>query len=298
MRLAVFLICLVGTIVASVFSDKLFGENSVFHASPTNNAFVNALYQAVPAVIQSVQIVTVSILVTVLVRLIMHRALHQNNRRITIAKLVNNLTHWVVAVVTLLAVLSVWGVNTTTLLAGAGIFTLIVGLGAQSLVADIVAGMFIVFEGDYQVGDIVIIDGWRGTVQEIGIRTTKLMDAGGNVRIANNSSITSVINQTQQISLAACTVSIAYGEHLPRVEEVIARNLPLLAESIPAIVDGPFYKGVTALGASGVDLLFTANCREEDLYQVQRDLNRALKLLFDENKITIPLPQIVVNRPD
>lgn len=194
-------------------------------------------------------------------------------------------------------VLHAWGVDTATLLASAGILTLIVGLGAESLVADIVAGIFMVFEGEFQVGDIVIINDWRGTVQEIGIRTTKIVDAGGNINIVNNSQITTVVNQTQEILQASVTVGVEYGESLPRVEIVIRDNLETIKEHIPAIIEGPYYKGVSALGASSVDLPFIAKCREEDIFQVQRDMNRELKLLFDANNIGIPFPQVVVNQP-
>ena len=78
---------------------------------------------------------------------------------------------------------------------------------------------------------------------------------------------------------------------------VIRDNLEKIREAIPAILDGPYYKGVDALGASSVDLLLVATCREEDIYQVQRDMNRELKLLFDANGISIPFPQIVLNQP-
>ncbi|MGN0789023.1 MAG: mechanosensitive ion channel family protein, partial [Christensenellales bacterium] len=190
-----------------------------------------------------------------------------------------------------------WGVNTATLLAGAGILTLVIGLGAQSLVSDIVAGMFIVFEGEFEVGDIVVINGWRGTVQEVGIRTTKIVDAGGNVNIVNNSQITSIINQTQEISVAKCEVGIEYGASIPKVEEVIKNNLDTIKNNIPAIIEGPYYKGVSALGESSVNLLLIAKCKEEDVYQVQRDMNREIKLIFDDNDINIPFPQVVLNQP-
>lgn len=178
-----------------------------------------------------------------------------------------------------------------------GVLSLVIGLGAQSLVADIIAGLFIVIEGEYQIGDIVIIDDWRGTVQEIGIRTTKIVDAGGNVKIINNSEVKSIVNQTQELSVAKAYIGIEYGESIPRVEIVIRDNLEKIKERIPAIVEGPYYKGVDALSASSVDLLFVAKCKEEDIYQVQRDLNRELKLMFDANNINVPFPQIVVNEP-
>lgn len=285
------------TVVAYVFSDYLFGEGSVFDRTVSSFEIVNLLYRAIPKVIKSVQVVSIALVVAIVVRIIMRKGFAKTNRGITIVKLLESFIRWVIAIVTVLALLSAWGVDTTTLLASAGILTLVIGLGAQSLVADIVAGMFIVFEGEYQVGDIVIINGWRGTVTEIGIRTTKIVDVGGNINIVNNSQISTVVNQTQNISVAKCYISIEYGESIPRVEAIVKANFDRIKKNIPGIIEGPFYKGVDALASSSVDLLFTAKCREDDLYQVQRDFNRELKLIFDENGINIPFPQIVLNRP-
>ena len=296
-KLLVLLLFTAATVVAFVFTNELFGESSVFNKTVSDNNFVNVLYHKIPALIRSVQIVTIAVLLSMLLRFIMHKGFAHSNRAITIVKLLESFVRWLIAIVAIMMVLHAWGVDTATLLASAGILTLVVGLGAESLIADIIAGIFMVFEGEFQVGDIVVINDWRGTVQEIGIRTTKIVDSGGNINIVNNSEITTVINQTQKISQASVTVGIEYGESLPRVEIVIRDNLDMIKEHIPAIIDGPFYKGVTALGASSVDLLFVAKCREEDIFQVQRDMNRELKLLFDANNIGIPFPQIVVNEP-
>ena len=285
------------TVAAFVFTNQLFGEDSVFNKAVSGNNFVNLLYQKIPTLIRSVQIVTIAVLLSLLLRFIMRKGFARSNRAKTIVNLLESFVKWVIAIVAIMMVLHAWGVDTATLLASAGILTLIVGLGAESLVADIVAGIFMVFEGEFQVGDIVIINDWRGTVQEIGIRTTKIVDAGGNINIVNNSQITTVVNQTQEISQASVTVGVEYGESLPRVEIVIRENLETIKEHIPAIIEGPYYKGVSALGASSVDLLFIAKCREEDIFQVQRDMNRELKLLFDANNIGIPFPQVVVNQP-
>ena len=181
------------------------------------------------------------------------------------------------------------------MLASAGVVTLIIGLGSQALVADILAGMFIVFEGDFQVGDIVVIDNWRGEVQSIGIRTTRLVDAGGNVKIVTNSDIKSIINQTKELSVAKCYVGVSYNDRIEYIEKVIADNIDKLKDKIPDIVEGPFYKGVAELSASSVDLIFVAKCHEKDIYQVQRDLNREIKIMFDDNNVNIPFPQVTVS---
>lgn len=292
-----FAIAIIGTITAFVFESQIFGEASVFNKAVSANGVVNTLYNKIPALIRSIQIITIAFAVALIFRAVMHKSFAKSKRGVTIIKLLESFLKWIIAVIAVLLVLGAWGVDTGTLLAGAGILTLVVGLGAQSLVSDIVAGVFMVFEGEFQVGDIVIINGWRGTVQEIGIRTTKIVDTGGNVNIVNNSEITTVINQTQEYSVAKCVIGIEYGESIPRVEIAVRDNLDKIKENIPAIIEGPFYKGVTELGASSVNLLFVAKCKEEDIFQVQRDMNRELKLLFDEYDINIPFPQVVLNQP-
>lgn len=188
------------------------------------------------------------------------------------------------------------GINTSTLLASAGLLTLIVGLGAQALVGDIIAGVFNVFESEFHVGDVITIGDWRGTVLEIGIRTTKVEDANQNIKIFNNAEIKGVINMTQHYSFVICDIGIDYNESLEYVENVLERELPLIANHIPEIENGPYYKGVVSLGDSSVVIRILAQCQEADSIQLKRDLNRELKLVFDRNNINIPFPQVVLHQ--
>ena len=221
-----------------------------------------------------------------------------NNSAKTTLLLLGNLLKYAAAIAFILVTLSIWGVDTTAIVTGSAVIALVIGLGCQSLIADIVAGIFMLFEGDIKVGDIVVIDGWRGTVQQIGLRRTKIEDAVGNINIVNNSSISNIINNTQDLSVAVVEVGTEYNESILRIEEVIEKALPEMKKHIPAIVDGPFYKGVSALGDSSVNIKLMAQCHEEDKYQVERDLNREIKLLFDANKINIPFTQVVLNQRD
>ena len=299
----------VATVLAFVFAPQIYGVKqgidaegkiiwnppSVFDTKVSENPILQYLYsQAIPNLIHTVQIVGVAVTLGVLLHLLAKITFH-TKKGITISKLIANFLKWVIAIAAVFFVMDAWGADTTTMIASAGVVTLIIGLGSQSLVADILAGIFIVFEGDFQVGDIVIIDGWRGEVISIGIRTTKLIDAGGNVKIVNNSEIKTLVNQTKELSVAKAYVSISYDTRIERVEAVIADNIGKMREAIPAIVDGPYYKGVSELGDSGVQLLFVAKCKEDDIYQVQRDLNRVIKIIFDDNSIEIPFNQIVVH---
>ena len=285
----------IATIVAFVFNEQIFGDSAVFKQTVSDNQVAQYLFgTGIPALIRTVEIVVIAILLNYLLQLLAKITFH-SKRAITIAKLILNIIKWLIAIVAFFFILAAWGASTTIMLASAGVLTLIIGLGSQAIVADILAGLFIVFEGDFQVGDIIIIDGWRGEVVSIGVRTTKLIDWGGNIKIVNNSDIRSIINQTQEYSVAVCYVSISYSERIEFVEKIISENIGKMKEKIPAIVEGPFYKGVSELADSAVVLLFLAKCKEEDIYQVQRDLNREIKILFDDNSINIPFPQVTVS---
>lgn len=294
-KIILLLILAAGTICSFVFHDYIFPADSIFNKGVSSSGFVNGLLAFVPKLIQAARIVTVILVITTITLFIINKALRKNQRQITVARLISNMIRVIVAVIIVISVLAIWGIDTTALITGAGVVTLIVGLGMQSLISDVVAGLFIVFENEFNVGDIVTIDGFRGTVVSIGIRTTKL-EALGNIKIVNNSDIRGVLNQTVNPSTAKALVDVEYGESLERVESVIKEKLPEI--EIDGVIGEISYDGVATLGASGVTLQFTANCYEGDIFAVQREMNKRLKIMFDENAIGIPFNQLVVHIPE
>jgi len=219
----------------------------------------------------------------------------KNNKTKTTILLLGNVAKYASAIAVIFIALAQWGIDTTAIATGAGVVTLIVGLGCQSMISDIVAGIFILFEGDIQVGDVIVVNGWRGTVLSIGLRRTQLIDSVGNVNIINNASITNVVNNTRELSIAVCEVGIEYDESIERVEKILKDNLSVMKEHIPAIVQGPFYQGVSSLGDSAVMIKIIAKVKEPDKFQTERDLNREIKLIFDANKVNIPYNQITIS---
>jgi len=190
------------------------------------------------------------------------------------------------------------GMDAGNLLASAGVLSLVIGFGAQSLVKDIIAGIFIVFEGEFRVGDIVTIGGYRGTVMDIGLRTTKIQSADGNIKIFNNSDISGVLNMTKETSLASARISIEYGQDIDYVEAVLFRELPTLRDVNPKILDGPDYGGVDKLGESGIELVVFARCFEKDVRSVSRFLNKELLRIFYRNNINVPFPNVTISDLD
>ncbi len=291
-KLTILLIMFIGTICSFVLHDYIFTAESVFNRGISDSQIVNTLLSLVPKIIQAIRVVTIILVITTVALGILNRAFKKNQRQITVVRLINSIVKCVATVIIVIAVLAIWGINTTALITGAGVVTLIVGLGMQSLISDVVAGLFIVFENEFNVGDIITIDGFRGTVTSIGMRTTKL-EAAGNVKIVNNSDIRGVLNQTINPSTAKVLIDIEYGESLERVEDVIQTQLPEI--EIEGIIGEINYDGVATLGASGVTLQFTAECHESDIFAVQREMNKRLKMMFDGNGIGIPFNQLVVH---
>lgn len=281
--------------VMVLFKDQFFADDSLFHfiLSCQWQKGIN-IFSITYCLLIVICVIEISLIFRKFIMWIAHSL---NAKGETICRLIDNFVKFATTICLFYFALSTFGVDTSTLVTSAGILTLIVGLGAQSLVSDILAGLFIVFEGEFQVGDIVTIDGYRGTVIEIGVRTTKVKEGAGNVKIFSNSSVKNVLNMTKDYSFVACDMSIEYNEDLHYVEKVLQEEFPNIKKKLPAIVDGPFYRGVSELADSAVIIKVIAKCTESDRVQLDRDLRRQLKLVFDKHNINIPFPQVVVNEP-
>ena len=222
--------------------------------------------------------------------------LPKETRARTVCSLTRSILSYAAVLLSVYFGLRALGVDLTASLASVGVVTLIIGFGAQSLIEDVLTGIFLIAEGRYNVGDILVLDDFRGKVVDISVRTTTIEDAGGNHKIINNSEIRNFQNRSQKTSLAVSTVSVGYDADLRAVEAVIADALPAIFEENRAVfLDVPQYIGVEELGESGVVLKFIVSATEENVFAARRALNRSLKLLFDEKGIDIPYPQLTVH---
>jgi small-conductance mechanosensitive channel len=249
-------------------------------------------------IIESLAIIVFVWIIVVLLRGLITILSRKGHRSETVGNLLKSIFKYGGVTVAIFLILSAWGVQTPTLLASAGILGLAISFGAQSLIEDVIAGLFIIFESQFALGDVVQIGDFRGTVIELGIRTTKFEDINGDIKILNNSDIRGAINTSSHLSPAICDISIGYGEDLLKVERIINDNLGKIKTNIPDISEGPYYRGVQSLSDSSVVIRIYAKALEPKKYQVVRDLNRQMKLIFDENQIQIPFPQIVVHNGD
>ena len=252
--------------------------------------------------IASLCILTLSI--SVVLRFLIGRLVKNKNvtKKIGVAfiELLGNLVKYVSYIVLIFLVLGALGVNTTEMVAGMGILALILGLGVTSLIEDIVAGIFIIAERLFDVGDIIVLDGFRGTVVSIGIRSTKIADVGNDVLTVRNSSIGSLVNLTDRVSSAAITLPIAPEEAIERVEEVMKNaHVETLAQKYPKMQFGPLALGVCGMTDKGVqNYLVVAGAKEEDKYEIERALFYEFKNICDKNDIKLGLPNATLEETE
>ncbi len=220
----------------------------------------------------------------------------ENRRAKTVTSIVANMLKYIAAIVIFCGVLTILGVNIATIIASIGVIALIIGFGAESLIADVVTGMFILLDNQYNVGDIIEVGGFRGTVSDIGIRTTCVTDPGGNVKIINNSDMKNILNRSDKNSKAVAVFPVPYDTDIPALEEKIPAMLDGIFEAHKDIFKAaPKYLGLEALSASSVDLKFIVEVDEKDIYSGARLLNRELFVGMRKLGVECPFQQVDIH---
>lgn len=215
-------------------------------------------------------------------------------RAATISHLFMACVKFVAICVAIFVCLYLIGFDARSLLTGAGPMSVVVGFGAQHLIADILSGIFIVLEGSFRVGDYVTIGDFRGEVLEIGLRTTKIESDDFNVKIFNNSAISEIINMTKENSFASIVVEIPYDSDVALVEKIVRESFETLRKKYDKIVADPIYRGITNFGASGIEVNIWVPCFEKDRPQMERDIRKEIIQLFNEHNINVPFSHVVI----
>lgn len=220
----------------------------------------------------------------------------KSHRARSVISLVKSLMKYAAFIIILCWGLTILGVNITTVIAGVGVLALIVGFSAESLIADVVTGTFMLLENQYNVGDIVEVNGFRGRVTSIGIRTTCITDSGDNVKIINNSEMKNILNRSDNSSRAVGDICIPYETDLEKLEAQIPKLLDEIYKKHADIMENaPQYLGVQALEASDILLRFIAEVDEKNIFSATRILNRELLLGFRKLGVECPFPQVEVS---
>lgn len=207
----------------------------------------------------------------------------------TILPLLQSLTKYVVAFFAIILILRELGVDARALLAGAGVVGIAVGFGAQTLVKDIVTGMFLLFEDTLSVGDVVEIGDVTGTVEEMTLRVVRIRLFSGALVTIPNGEIGRIANYNRGFTRAIVDMSVAYEADVDRVVEVIKRVAGEYYREHPEVtLEPPLVHRVIQLGSSGVVVRVSLKVRPQEHWNVERELRYLLKKAFDAEGIEIP----------
>lgn len=215
----------------------------------------------------------------------------------TLTHLLESLAKITILIIAFMMILGTFEINLAPLLASAGIAGLAIGFGAQNLIRDLISGFFIIFENQFNVGDIIQIGDAGGKVEKMSIRATYLRDLEGNLHIVPNGEIKRVTNISKSFSRALVDIEVAYKEDLDKVIDVLKDECKKIAQDkiVKNILKGaPQVLGVESLGSSGITIRILTDTEPGKQWEVAREMRKRIKKRLDEEGIEIPFPQLTL----
>ena len=217
-----------------------------------------------------------------------------DKRKSTVISLINNIIKYTMAVIIIIMILNLYGINTSSILASIGIAGAVIGLAFQDIIKDLLAGIFIIFDNAYAVGDWISIDGFKGEVISLGLKTTKIKSYTGEVMILSNSSFNKVTNFNLKTPRLFIEIPVSYNEDLLKVEKVIDKTLNNLKENNKDVKKVELL-GVNSFGDSSMKYAVSIECNIGTYVRIKRVFLRDIKIAFDKSKISIPFNQLDVH---
>jgi moderate conductance mechanosensitive channel len=224
-------------------------------------------------------------------------AARHEQRAKAMGSLLKSISTGVIFAIAVVMVLSEVGVNIAPIIASAGIVGLAIGFGAQSLVKDFLSGIFMIFEDQYGVGDVIDAGEAIGTVEAVSLRVTRIRDINGTVWYVRNGEILRVGNMSQNWAQTVLDIQVAYSEDLHRVRQVLADVAHDMWEDEDykgKIIEEPEVWGIQSLDADGVTIRVVLKTAPLQQWVVAREMRERIKARFDHEGIEIPFPQRVV----
>lgn len=262
---------------------------------------------------QTVTILVVATATWLVTRVVIHRWSRRTQRKLeetgdlgdrakaqrleTIARTFSTLAVLTIVVIAVVMGLAVWGVPIAPIVASLSVVGIAIGFGAQDFVKDVIAGLFVLLEDQYSVGDVVELAGVSGTVVEVRLRTTVLRGLDGSVYHIPNGAVRVAKNLTHEYSRVVIDIAVAYEEPVDRAIDVITDEATVFASDpdwAPRLVDQPVVLGVDELAESAVIVRVLMTTDPDERWTVKREFLRRIKNRLDDEGIEIPYPHLTI----
>ena len=216
------------------------------------------------------------------------KLVHNPQQVNTLRSLVSSIFSYIMYFIIVTLVLSVFGVNVSSLLAVAGVGGVAISFGAQTLVKDIISGLFIWSEGSIAVGDVVDINGLQGEVESIAIRTTTIRNYNGNVFTIPNGDIRSVTNMSRGFKRAIVDIRCPYEANQQHLVDIITEEMQLAGQEIEGLSEPPEVMSILSFDVDAVVVRVAARCPVGENWRIERDIRSRVKARFDREGIVMP----------
>ena len=213
----------------------------------------------------------------------------------TIEMVIKNIFKYFIIIVVILMIMARFGVNISSFVAGLGIAGAIAGLASQDLLKDIIGGVSIIMENQFAVGDTIEVGGFEGEVISISLKSTRIKNYDGTVKILANRNVIDIINHNMAPSRAIVDIGVSYEDDLNKVEDILKDLVSELSNSLDNLKGPVELLGIQDLSDSSVKFRITALCVPMEHYGVERKIRKAVKDRLDKENIKIPYPQIEVH---
>ncbi len=209
-------------------------------------------------------------------------------QRETLRSLVISVFNYTMYFILVTVVLGIFGVNVTSMIAVAGVGGIAIGFGAQTLVKDVISGIFLWMEGNITVGDIVEVNNLSGEVEAIAIRTTTIRNYSGNLYVIPNGDIRTVTNMTRSYKRAIVDVRLPYDEKLDRLLDVLTDEMEQASQVLTELSEVPQVLGILSYDPDAIIVRISATCTVKENWGIERELRRRIKERFDLEGIQMP----------
>lgn len=214
-------------------------------------------------------------------------------RKATVQKLVRNILKYAIITLVIVQILSLLGLNVTSIAAGLGIAGIIVGLAFQDIMKDVLVGLSIIFEEQFDVGDYVSINGFEGTVVDLGLKSTKLKSYENVVRVISNRNISEVTNYSKKDIKVRINIPIPYEIETKKADKIVEKIVDRI-ENEMKLVEKVDNWGLNKFNSSDIEYTILVPVKPEEQWRAKRMVNRIIKEEFDKAKISIPFDIIEV----
>ncbi len=271
-------------------------KDTVSVAAETAGNLLDKLPVILSRALIAVVVIFIGILITKLGKRLIIRVGLRKGKKDTVAvhrsetsrSIIGSVFSYIVFFIVIAVVLTLFGMDVSSMLAAAGVVSVAIAFGAQTLVKDLLSGLFLWSERSVAVGDIVNINEMSGTVESITIRTISIRNFNGNLIIIPNGDIRTITNMSRGFKRAVVNIPCPYEENQERLVAMVREEMEIAAHEIPGIKDVPDVMSIVAFDHNSVRLQVAVICPVGEHWRIEREIRTRIKARFDKEGIMMP----------